>query len=250
MERQEQKRERQLALRRAACRSNQVQYHSRQKLKAETVNEKTPELKELITNQSLYHSLLLQSSHLHPYGQAQFRMLALKLYADYFKYSIETESLKKRQKQNIFLKFHFHPQMVFKSERYRIGLPFLIQQHELYVNVYDDMCYSSSQVWPAEDRDVFKLSWTATGIICQRTIKALYPHMLVDFDFMEKVVGESISFQVNQTLHFDANHQVVYFSVEQKAADGWCVLLKDVQLAAKVVSQQNLDLGFYITAAS
>ena len=72
--------------------------------------------------------------------------------------------------------------------------------------------------------------------------------MLVDVAFMKKVVKEIISFQVNQAMHFDSNHQVVYFSVEQKAAEGWCRLLKDAVLAAKVVSRQNLDLGFYITS--
>lgn len=166
----------------------------------------------------------------------------MELYSDYFQFGVDPKEIQTFAKQDRFLSFSFSSGFISElNPAARRGYKALLDQWIMYTMLHEHVnvkTISIESVHP--DKDVFLLTQIASLTISHRSIAILYPHMLHNLDFMDKVVGKQLTFQTRQRALFDSNHQIVSLQPEHSLAQGWNAILNDPVMVARVLSQALL----------
>ena len=234
----------QLERRREARRRNQQNYRNRQKQLNQRAYEKNQAMNEENNRLRSYQELMTQGGLVCHTNRVGFHGLIAALYQDYFNTGIEVQATptKRREIQESFVYFNFDANVMFESNQ--TGPAYFIKQAELYATLFQPHMKNPRVSKMDMEGNVFQLTTALDFTLRHNTISALYPHMLADAEFMEKVVGKQISFQLHQIFHFGENNKVECFRPIYNMATGWCKLLKDPSLVAKVLRDQKLNGSF------
>ena len=207
--------------------------------------EKKQAIEDQCTLLCTYRSLISKGKLVSPTDRLRLHGTIAELYLDYFKSGRDIQGtsrhyLLQRQAQESFIQFNFDTKVVLESPSNYIGPAHLLKQAELYTTFYQAQLQNPRVLKMDMDGYVFQLSTTLCLTFRHHTISTLYPHMLGNKEFMQKVMGQQVSFQLQQVFHFDENHKVVYLCASYDFASGWCKFLQNPRLVAQVLSDQKL----------
>lgn len=235
--------------RRDLCRVNQQRYRDRQKQQETELEQAMKVLNSKINRASSFNQLLKQGKVKDPCHSNQVRSLISTMYADMFDFGVDKTDLVLYKKQESFAKFNFDENVVVLSEKFKTGLTAMFEQWSLYTTLHHQ--FSMKKISVSQDDpngNLFRVTTEMAFVISYRTIANLYPHMLLDHDFLEKVIGKKLAFNCHQFLQFDENNQVATIHADYKMIQAWFKLLGDPVLAARVVGAKKIDHSCYITA--
>lgn len=238
-----------LEKRREKARLSQKAYRALQKQRVEIAGERVIELKRTIFDSALYLAFIVQRDMLKSSRFRELRQLAMEIYGDYFKSGADPLS-KFFKKQETFLAFQISDDLVYPPHRMMPGYLPLLQQWVIYTMLTDHFTMEKVKVEQLDpDAAAFLLTQTLSYTITYRFIAAVYPHMLNDQLFLKKVLGKTISYGFSQRASFSAENRISSLQLQSKLAEGWLRLLKDPILTARVVKDQLIDHGAYITTS-
>lgn len=239
----------QVERRRERARVSQKAYRALQKRRVEVAGERVIELKRTMFDSALYLAFIVQRDLLKPTRKRELRRLTMEIYGDYFKLGADPLS-KFFKKQETFLAFQISDQMTHSSPKMMRGHLPILQQWVIYTMLVDQLTMEKVQVEQLDpDANAFLLTQTFSYTITYRLIAAVYPHMLNDQKFLTKSLGSTISYGFSQRATFSPDNQIVSLQLESKLTEGWFNLLRDPEMAARVVKDQLIDHGSYITTS-
>ena len=93
----------------------------------------------------------------------------------------------------------------------------------------------------APDGSVFTVVFACAGTVTHHMIEALYPHMLHEAAFIEKVMGKRLDFEMRYYLTFDEGFRCVNLRFEYDSFSLWMNLLHDVEMVSRVLFQCRLS---------
>lgn len=224
----------------------QQRYRESLRRREDARRERREELIQMNFNLGIYLSLLVQGNLLRPHRYSDFRRLTMELFADYFQFGADPKEIQMFAKQDRFLSFSFSRDFVnlpVDGERHR-GYKVLLDQWVMYTMLHERIMLKKISV--ESIGDVFLLTQIATLTISHRSIAILYPHMLNDFDFMDKVMGKQLTYETRQRAIFDANNQIISLQLEHGLAQGWNNILKNPEMVARILKQTLVDPNCYI----
>ena len=203
------------------------------------------ELKRRNFDAAMYLGLIAQGPFLRHSRNLQVRSLILTLYGDYFRYGINRNNASWFQKQERFLSLNCH-----ESSRLiglsRHGYNPLVEQWEKWVLLYDRLVMNIKTV-QCVSADVFKFTIETSYVITHRSIQALFPHMLVDPEFMNRVIGKEIKTDAVVTAIFGAGNKLLSLQTEAEFLVSWFRLLQDSVLLRRAFGQSFMDTEGLIT---
>ena len=203
------------------------------------------ELKRRNFDAAMYLGLIAQGPFLRHSRNLQVRSLILTLYGDYFRYGINRNNASWFQKQERFLLFNCHESFRLLGLS-RHGYKPLVEQWEKWMLVYDRVVMNRKTV-QCVSPDIFKFTVETSYVITHRSIQALFPHMLVDPEFMERVVGREIRTEAVITAIFGAENKLLSFQTEAQMMVSWFRLLQDSVLLKRAFDQSFMDSEGIIT---
>lgn len=235
--------------RRDLCRINQQKYRDRQKNKEADLEGAITVLNSKINRATSFNMLLKQGKVNDPFHSIQIRGLVASMYGDLFDYGMDKRNKTFYQTQESFLGFNFDEKVIVLSEKFKPGVQALVDQWKLYTTLHHQFRMKKVAIEKIDpDGNLFRLTTELSFTISHRTIASLYPHMLLDHEFLQKVIGERLAFKCNQLLQFDERNQVVTLHAEYEMVQAWIKLLNDPVLATRVVGGNLIDSTCYITA--
>lgn len=144
------------------------------------------------------------------------------------------------EKQKAFLSLHFSPNLVVQSEN--LGYLALLQQWEAYTRLHSSFHVERISIEKLDQEgDVIRLNTVISLIVTHRMIVLLYPHMSLNLQFLQAVVGKPLHFNGAQTFRFGKNNQVSSYYGEYDMAQGWLQLLENPTMLSRVLRQKTIE---------
>ena len=233
---------------RERARLKQKRYRDRKKSYVTGLTRATDILSTKTNRLSLYLALLTKTTLLGPNESFQLRSVMIDLYCDYFEFGANSADPREMAKQQSFLKFYFMPSCVWDHMLYYgITDQLVFYQWLLYSGLYDHLHFQKTRVQHMTDHATFRLVFLLSISVTHRSIVALYPHMLSDGEFMQRVIGKELKIQCTRVLRFNTSRNRIEYGVfEHSIAAAWCHLLGDAKLVAKLMRDCQIDEYGYI----
>lgn len=233
--------------RRALGRKNQERYRNRKRQEEQMTQFRIVELRNRVTQLTWYNTLLTRGEYLNPARTYELRGMIANLYPDYFEYGVQPNKPAMFMKQQTFLECHFRDDLVYQSSRFPKGFPTLLKQWELLTILHEGLRMRNCTFEPAAPNgEIFKIRSTITMKITHRTITTLYPHMLQDYAFFQAVIEKDINIPAVTTLQFGDDNKVQMVKCELDLAKGWCSLVNDVAMTARVLKEMLIEDNYIL----
>lgn len=225
----------------AKAREAQRSYRSHQKQHVVNLKDRIFELKLQVYDNAMYLALIAQGEHLQPRRYCQLRHYVMEMYVAYFQDGVAVKGTLMAEKQVAFWRF-----TVTTSLKDAI-----LQQWSTYSGLCDDLQLTRDSISQADAKgEYFNLSQTLSFKITFRYMQVVYPHMMQDDGFLAKVMGKTMVYRVLKVVRFGSDNRIHSIEAEHAVAEGWCKLVKDLRLTARILSQKKIDKAGFITASN
>ena len=194
---------------------------------------------------AMYLALIAQGTLMRPTRNVQLRGFVLDMYGDYFRYGVNRKSQNWFRKQEMFLSFSCDSSFRLAGLT-DVGYKCLLQQLEMFTTIYDQFMLKNFSVERLA-ADIFRFSITVSHVITHRCIQTLFPHMLLEHEFMEQVVGKEMEYEGYVTVIFGSNNKMLEFQTEAQVIQGWFKILKDPVVLQRTLQQSFINSGGLIT---
>lgn len=239
--------EEKLFRRREVVRQCQQRYRDRKKKMKEENVDRVQELKNNIAQWYEYQDLLIQKMTMRPSNEHTWQVKVTGMYAMLLRHGFYPADTAEGKSQEQFFQLTFTSDVIVQSEAFPRGPDTLIQQHHRYASLHPNLTNElvSVSTLSSQSSDI-GVHFKSTLPIKQRTIAALFPHMVSNTRFMSLVQGKSLVVDVRYTLRFNVNSRIEYISCEMNTGEAWMKLLKDLGLVLQVLNPDTMRCGFIV----
>lgn len=224
-----------LVQRRLDCRLNQRRYRARLKEKKALQDAIIQEWQDKVDCVKAYKNLLRHGTLLKQTRFTEFRGVIVQMFAQLFANGVNSTQSHKYAAQASFLQFNLDRDCCH-------GVEVILAHFEKYTLIHREFQLKFQSIKCLEPT-IFQLSLLAKMTLTRATIAALYPHMLFDRKFLDQIAaGRKLQYRINIRFHFAPNtNKIVHIQFEHQLAQGWCTLLKNFHLTARVLNGTKIQ---------
>ena len=222
-----------------APRNSQQRYRDRKKQKEEHTVQVVRNLQTAIKQWQLLHDIISDRTLLSPTHRMVHQLRLAKVFFQLFQLGTRDPGTAVHTMQKRFLQVNLTSHCQYNNVPTSSGADSIygIWKSECILSPLRKCTLTGFEI-PSASANLVKVHYTVTSPLQLRTIIALYPHMLTDIHFIDKVMGKSLSTKVCKILYFHhETFQMVHLSREIDLVRSWFNLLLDKEMTARVVSQ-------------
>lgn len=230
----------------AQDRENHRRFRMRQKKRQWKLIERLEALQEMTSRSAMYLEILAERTVHSSSRSRELRYLILDLLMDYFQFGADPSDAVEYEKQEAFLSFNCTSNFYIDTSNAHIGHKAFLQQWVMYSQFHQPFKARKQSLFSADQGEIYTLEFVADLTITYQTIEKVYPHMLSNAFFLQKVVGKVIQLPVIFHVIYNSSSKITSIVADQRLAQAWYTLLRDPTLISQVLGQAEMEKSIYI----